>query len=348
MDKKGPTFENDIFSIAAKHMEETKGDKPTEKTAIFVGEKESGKSTLINALTGDEISRDYVPTAGMSYKFSHKKIDARKVVGNFHEIGGGRLMSDLLATQISSKKIADIVLVIWVDMDKPDTALHHLNYWLSLSSTCVNKAIEELENTTSGASTPVLQANASKWSGHVDNKRVSPIPVPVIIACTKYDKFSLQEPEKAKWMWRALRYFAHMNGCDLAFWNYKEVEGVKALVNKHVYGANKEPKAQTEHTRAILVQEGQDKLTAIGEPENLGGLALDQAWINNVQKHFPLTNQIEEVQTDDKDIDEAGKYAEQKVDAMKSQKEQELERSLQQEQAPKKKRVLKVKKAAVK
>ena len=100
-------------------------------------------------------------------------------------------------------------------MEKPDTALHHLNYWLSLASKCVNKALDGLENSSPGAGSAVQQRDARKWDGHVDTKRVSPIPVPVIIAGTKYDKFSLQEPEKAKWMCRALRYFAHMNGCDV-------------------------------------------------------------------------------------------------------------------------------------
>ena len=210
--KNAPQFENDIFALAVASMEENKVDKPSEKTAIVIGEKESGKSTLIGALTGEEAKAERKPTAGMDYKFAIKKVESRKVVGNFHEIGGGRLLVDLLDTAIDEKRLQDIVLIITVDMSKPDTALHHLSYWINKASAAVNKALDNLSNSKPVVANSIREKSAFKWEGHVDATRVSPIGIPTIIVGTKYDVFGIEESENKKWMCRALRYNAHANG----------------------------------------------------------------------------------------------------------------------------------------
>lgn len=211
-DKRAPQFDNDIFGLAVKSMEETKAEKPSERTAIVIGEKGSGKSSLIAALVGEDPKAERKATAGMDYKFATKKVEAKRVVGNFHEIGGGRLLSDLLKTALNPKKLEDIVLIITIDMSQPDTALHHLNYWLRKASEDVSKAFDEIGSTNPTLANEIRGKSAFQWEGHVDAKRVSPIGIPTIIVGTKYDVFGIQESENKKWLCRGMRFNAHVNG----------------------------------------------------------------------------------------------------------------------------------------
>ena len=102
-------------------------------------------------------------------------------------------------------------------MSQPDTALHHLNFWLKRAAEAVNQAFEEINSTNPTLANDIKSKSLFQWESHVDAKRVSPIGIPVIIAGTKYDVFGIQESENKKWLCRAMRYNAHVNGCDLTF-----------------------------------------------------------------------------------------------------------------------------------
>jgi dynein light intermediate chain 2 len=327
-DKKGPQFDNDIFALSVKHMEDNQIDAISEKTAIVVGEKGSGKTTLIAALAGEEAKADRKPTAGMDYKYAIKKVENKKVVGNFHEIGGGRVLADLIETALNSSKIKDTVVVIAIDLSQPDTAVHFLSFWLKIVSTAVNKALDSLNASDPALASQVREQSAFKWEGHVDSKRVYPIPIPVIIVGTKYDVFGIEESENKKWMCRALRYFAHTNGCDLTFCSYREKDfsAVKQIINYQMYSSPKEPKIQADHSKILSIVERQDKLTAIGDPAIPGEMSLEQAWTMSVEQFFPLKNSITE-ENNDKELDEISKYPESKIDALKAQKDEEMQRS---------------------
>lgn len=99
------------------------------------------------------------------------------------------------------------------------------------------------------------------------------------------------------------------------------------MINRSIYGANKELKYSIDHNKNLLVLEGQDKLTAIGDPPVPGEMSLDQAWTMSIQSYFPLKNSLAD-EVDEKENDEisSSKYSEPKVDAMRIQKEEELER----------------------
>jgi dynein light intermediate chain 2 len=343
-DKKGLQFENDIFAIAMEAFEDKKDNTSIEKTAIVVGEKGCGKTTVIATLAGEEAKAERKPTAGMDYKFSIKKAESSKIVGNFHEIGGGRLMSDLLKTALNPKKLSSTVLIICIDMSQPDTALIHLNFWISKAVEAVNKAYEELANSDPELANGIRESAAFKWEGHVDARRVTPIAIPTIIVGTKYDVFGLQESENRKWLCRALRYNAHYYGCDLTFSSYREkdFDSLKLIINKHIFGSQKDPKSQTDHGKILCIMEGQDKMTAIGDPPVPGEMAIEQAWLMSIQNYFPLKNPVSTEEVDDKELGDISRYADAKIDAMKAQKDEEIARN---EQYNKKQQAKKVKKA---
>lgn len=138
--------ENDLFALAVKAMEADSSAGEFEKTWIVIGEKGSGKTSLIASLVGEEVKSEKQSTAGIDFKYSAKKVETRKVVGNFYEIGGGRLLSDLLGTVLTGTKMKDTVVIIAIDMSQPDTALYHLDFWLKKLRQTVDHELERLDN----------------------------------------------------------------------------------------------------------------------------------------------------------------------------------------------------------
>ena len=97
-----PQF-TDIFALAE---EEDKANKDSnipsrsqltlflgrniDRTVVFVGEKGSGKTTLISTLKGSQKEEIPKPTYAMDYSFQKRTTNTRKEVVHFYELGGGR------------------------------------------------------------------------------------------------------------------------------------------------------------------------------------------------------------------------------------------------------------------
>jgi len=68
------------------------------QTFIFVGDKQVGKSSLINKVLDIQLSQNSAPkeTIGLDYKFAAKSHEEWKTKVNTYELGGGRILSNLL------------------------------------------------------------------------------------------------------------------------------------------------------------------------------------------------------------------------------------------------------------
>jgi dynein light intermediate chain 2 len=96
-----------------------------------VGEKGSGKSTLINHLKGGLKEEGAKPTYAMEYSFAKRTTHNRKEVVHMYELGGGRQLADLLAAPLTRESYRNIVYVIVVDLSKPSTLMDSLHFWIN-------------------------------------------------------------------------------------------------------------------------------------------------------------------------------------------------------------------------
>jgi hypothetical protein len=49
---------------------------------------------------------------------------------NVYELGGGRVLSNLLSTVFVGNNIDNVVVVICIDLSKPGNSIEHLLFWL--------------------------------------------------------------------------------------------------------------------------------------------------------------------------------------------------------------------------
>lgn len=92
-----------------------------------------------------------------------------------------------------------------------------------------------------------------------------------------------------------------------------------------MFNVAKEPKYEIDHSKLICVCQGKDKLTGIGDPPQPGDMSLEQAWTMSIESYFPLQNSLAE-DDQSKVLGDVRKYSELKVDSMRQQKDDELER----------------------
>lgn len=104
-------------------------DKNFERTVVFVGEKGSGKSSIINLLKGAQKEDAPKPTYAMEYNFAKRSTNNRKEVVHLYEVGGGRQLADLLAAPLTKESYRYIIYVIVIDLSKPSTIMDSINFW---------------------------------------------------------------------------------------------------------------------------------------------------------------------------------------------------------------------------
>lgn len=78
----------------------------TSKTFIFVGEKKSGKSSMITKFLEMQVKEEMPETTAMNYSsgIKHNK-DDKKVKVNVYELGGGRSFANLLESAMVGDSI---------------------------------------------------------------------------------------------------------------------------------------------------------------------------------------------------------------------------------------------------
>lgn len=281
------------------------------------------------------------PTVALEYTFGRRSNTASTVkdIAHLWELGGGTHLSELLSVPITPQRLPHACVVIVVDMSKPGNVIAELMTWIKLIQERVSECTDKIKR-GGPEKLEALRAAAAERAGmskdHADVRVVEPLMVPLMIVAARYDEFMDIESVRRKPLLSAMRYIAHVHGASLLCVSRRDktqLSHFRALLNHYVFHTDRKRTAQTDPARPLMVPAGCDSLESIGAPPgaSLGEVmegpieARLAPWRKAVEAYFPR-----ERSADDEDAkaseDEAQRWMEPSVDAMRAQKSEELER----------------------
>lgn len=207
----------DIWAIAASRVQEQ--SEASEKTLLILGERSSGKSTLVQLFASPAKPEATKPTAALDYSYCRAPlgISSKRDVGHVYELGGGRLLADLVSVVLRPELLDSTIVVVTLDLSHPHKVIDSLLFWLLKLRERTDSCIAELRTRDPATASKLEHKQVKQWQTHDDRRSVTPFPMPVVIVANKYDLFQNEESERKKWMARTLRYFAHKNGASLLY-----------------------------------------------------------------------------------------------------------------------------------
>lgn len=83
---------------------------------MFIGEKQSGKTSLIAKLLDEPVKDDVKETTALDFRYGTRVKDDKKQKINIYELGGGRVLSSLLAAPINQYSLLTTAIIITIDL----------------------------------------------------------------------------------------------------------------------------------------------------------------------------------------------------------------------------------------
>lgn len=263
----------------AEEVKQDKEDASWEPNVIFVGAKESGKSSLLNAYIMKDKADVPKPTGSLDYKYIRSSSGGGdKDVSHFWELGGGRALVSQIDIALSPKRLESAFVVLVLDLSKPHSVLPDLMYWLGVlrarASVCLAKLAEQNKDPKYGDR--IRQAAVSRFGpSHEDlagGNIEELLPVPVLVVASKWDAFMSKDPELLKIMAATLRAVCHSHGASLMYTSNADkatIAAFRSRISRHV--SNKEPAMplQTDRTKPLSVLAGADSYKDIGLPSGV-------------------------------------------------------------------------------
>lgn len=335
-----PRSSNNLWDLAVAEVQrkensedDSEASADSERSVFFIGNKNGGKTTIIlRCIDRDEAPK---PTLALEYTFGRraKGHNTPKDIAHFWELGGGLSLMDLINIPISIENIRTFSIVLVLDLSKPSELWHTIEKLLPVTKNHVDKIIADIGKSNSKVANKIVQ---NVWrsfpNNHPDRELIDPFPLPLLIIGSKYDLFQDFESEKRKIICKTLRFVSHFYGASLLFTSKSEThKGVMRLfVNHLAFGQDKSKLVSVDHNKPLVIPAGTDSFSQIGSPpasdSDLRQIHVRtpmELWKKVYERHFPP------MKTDDvKDVKDPAKdpqYAERDVDAMRTQKDQELE-----------------------
>ncbi|ELU13557.1 hypothetical protein CAPTEDRAFT_165957 [Capitella teleta] len=335
MSKRGA--EKSLWDIAIEdsHTAEAEGAKGEEKSILFVGSKNAGKTSIIlRFLDKDEPAK---PTTALEYTFGRraKGHNLGKDLAHIYELGGGTWLSKLADIVISPSSLLHSSLALVLDLSKPEALWHTLETWLNHLRSLTDTAIGVAK-----ADNPQIKDKLQKaaWErvgeDNVDKDMMTPFLLPLVIIGAKYDIFQDFDSEKRKVICKTLRFVAHTHGAHLQFFTVKQealINRTRGVISNFVFGTSASKSVQLEHSKPLVIPAGMDSFNQIGSPPladgDLGRVTARtpmELWKSAFTSFFPQQNVSDPAMVEDPAKD--AQYKEISVDTMRLQKDEELER----------------------
>lgn len=307
------------------YLEQDKTHKK-ENTAIFVGDKNAGKTSLIQAFLNQYGKKEIKSSAPMEYAFGRKSslVGSAKELAHLYEIGGGKAFHELMQIPISPERLESTIVVVVLDLSKLNTIMTSLKFWISSIAQQIGTMVPKEKGK---AGKLVNEKHSAIWAAHEDKKYLSPIPIPVLVIANKYDTFIKEDPEKKKWLSRALRFICHRKGCSLIMTSISDkgsITAYKNLLSYFLFNSEIPDTADLGYDKALYIPPGLDLMSKIGEPKSLkAGIAgnisaIETLWMETVSEFYP--QEEEELGEIEKGPDQIDKFKEDKLDLLIKQK----------------------------
>lgn len=180
---------------------------------------------------------------------------------------------------------------------------------------------------------PVHSATRVLPKDYPDRELISPFPVPLLIIGSKYDIFQEFDSDKKKVICKTLRFLAHYYAASLIFTSIKSeslMSKTKSFFSHLAFGLDRGKTLSCDSTKPLVIPAGLDSFSQIGSPPttdvditSLHAKNPKDLWKKVYEHVFPQENTSE--QRELKDPAKDPQYSEPQIDAMRAQKDQELE-----------------------
>ncbi|XP_068135813.1 cytoplasmic dynein 2 light intermediate chain 1 [Hyperolius riggenbachi] len=335
-----PRTGDSLWELAAAEVQrrdnpedDTEPSADTERSVFFIGNKNGGKTTIIlRCIDRDETP---TPTLALEYTFGRraKGHNTPKDIAHFWELGGGTSLMDLIPIPITQENIRTLSIVLVLDLSRPSELWNTVEKLLQATRNHVNKVLADIGKSNTKTANQIVQ---NVWrnfpNNHPDRELIDPFPLPLLVIGSKYDIFQDFDPEKRKMICKTLRFVSHYYGASLLFTSKSESHrGVmRTFVNQLAFGQDKSKSLSVDHNKPLVVPAGLDSFSQIGSPpasdSDLRQVQVRtpmELWKKIYERHFPPKNTNDTKDT--KDPAKDPQYAERHIDAMRAQKDQELE-----------------------
>ncbi|KAK9541334.1 hypothetical protein VZT92_001387 [Zoarces viviparus] len=324
----------EVHSREAEGGEEDGGETVSERTVFLMGSKSGGKtSILLRCLDRDEPSK---PTLALEYTFGRRARghNIPKDISHLWELGGGTSLSDLVQIPITAVGIRSLSVILILDLSKPNALWGTMERLLQAAQHQLEKVSSQTQQAQKAKhQTPAYSAARVLPKDYPDRELISPFPVPLLIIGSKYDIFQEFDSDKRKVVCKTLRFVAHYYAASLIFTSIKSenlMSKTKSFFAHQAFGLDRGKTVSLDSTKPLVIAAGSDSFNQIGSPHStdvditsLHAKNPKDLWKKVYERVFPQENTSE--QREVKDPAKDPQYSEPQIDAMRAQKDQELE-----------------------
>ncbi|XP_028983267.1 cytoplasmic dynein 2 light intermediate chain 1 isoform X2 [Betta splendens] len=289
-------------------------------------------SILLRCLERDEPSK---PTLALEYTFGRRARghSTPKDIAHLWELGGGTSLSDLVQIPITPVSVRSLSVILILDLSKPNALWGTMERLLQATQAQLEKVFSEAQQVGAKHPKPVHPTARVLPKDFPDRELICPFPVPLLIIGSKYDLFQEFDSEMKKVVSKTMRFIAHYYAASLIFTSIKSeslMSKAKGFFSHFAFGLDRGKAVSCESNKPLIIPAGSDSFNQIGSPplvdvdiSSLHAKNPKDLWRKVYERVFPQESTSE--QRELKDPAKDPQYCEPQIDAMRAQKDQELE-----------------------